>query len=85
MLFVVPGLLVTVGVYLQLKAKRAGLIILLIIGLYLAAMGVVHLLGGVVYLFGFWGGLLILMQSVLAVLTTILSLVSLKWRHAKTT
>jgi len=83
--FVMPGLLVSVGAYLHvLKGKRAGILILLLLGLFLTAMGLVHLSSGVFFVYGLIGGVLILTQSFLAMSTAILSLVNSKIRNAET-
>lgn len=75
-LFFLPGLFVAFGSYLHaLKGKTLGFVLLLIGGIFLTGMGLIHLVGGVFYVFGFGAGWIILTQSFLALMTVVLSLV----------
>lgn len=72
--FIVPGLLVAIGSYLHaVKRKTVGFVVLLVGGIFLTLMMLIHMLGGVFYVFGFWGGMAILSQGLLAIVTMILS------------
>lgn len=79
--FLVPGLLVAVGSYLHVIRKTIiGLVMLLIGTLFLTVMMFVHALGGVFYLYGFWGFGFIL-PSVTALVSAIASLFSIGQRN----
>lgn len=76
-LFIVPGLLVAFGSYLHtLQGKTLGLVMLLIGGIFLAGMSLIYFFGGAVfYVFGLWGGVVVILQSLMAILTVGSSLV----------
>ena len=75
-IFIVPGLLVAIGAYLHsVGPKTRGFVFLLVGGLFLTVMMFLHIFGGVFYMFGFWGGVVILSQSLMAVLAMISSLI----------
>ena len=81
LLFLLPGLLVAVGSYLHVMRKTIiGLVMLLIGTLFLTVMMFVHALGGVFYLYGFWGFGFIL-PSVTALVSAIASLFSIGQRN----
>ena len=74
-LFIIPGSLVAIGSYLDaVKRKTVGFVVLLVGGIFLTLMMLIHMFGGVFYVCGFWGGIVILSQGLLAILTMILSL-----------
>lgn len=76
LLFIVPGLLVAIGSYLHAaREKTSGFVILLVGGIFLTVMMLIHIFGGVFYVFGLLGGVVILSQSLMAILTMISSLV----------
>lgn len=71
--FFVPGALVAIGSYFRaVKRKTAGLILLLIGGIFLTLMTLIYFFSGAVfYLFGLAGGIVVLLQGVLALITMI--------------
>lgn len=72
-LFLLPGLLVATGAYLHaVKRRTAGLILLLIGGIFLTLMMLVYFFSGAVfYLYGIGGGVIVLLQGLLALITMI--------------
>ena len=76
LLFVLPGILVTVGSYFHAaRNKTSGLVILFIGGIFLTLMGLIHFFGGVFYVFGLLGGTVVLLQSLMAIITMVSSFV----------
>lgn len=77
-LFIVPGSLVAIGSYLHaVRRKTVGFVIVLVGGIFLTVMSLIYFFGGAVfYLFGLWGGVLVLSQSLMAIITVISSLVA---------
>src|SRR5688572_28383080 len=77
LLIFVPGLLVAIGCYFHaVRRKTAGLILLLIAGIFLTLMMLLYLFSGAVfYLFGLAGGIVILLQGLLALITMLLVVV----------
>ena len=77
LLFLLPGLLVAVGSYFHaVRSKTTGFIFLLVGGIFLTLMMLIHFFsGGVFYMFGLAGGLVILLQGMLALITIILVIV----------
>jgi hypothetical protein len=74
-LFMGPGLLVAIGSYVLVsRGKVAGLVMVMLGGLFLTGMTLIHMFGGVFYVFGVQAAVLILLQSFCAILTLILSL-----------
>lgn len=79
LLFGLPGLLFMIGAYLHaVKQKTAGLVIVILIGLFLTVLGVIFFFGGGFYVFGLRQGTLVFTQAGLAAVTAILSLFFLK-------
>ncbi|HEY8187294.1 MAG TPA: hypothetical protein VIF64_14565 [Pyrinomonadaceae bacterium] len=75
-LFILPGLLVGIGSYLHaIAGKSSGFFLILIGGAFLIIMMFIHLFGGVFYLFGLWGGLIIVSEALMGLVTLILSAV----------
>lgn len=75
LLYFLPGLLVAAGSYLHaVRRKTAGFLLVLVVGILLTLMMFVHLVGGVFYLYGIGGGLIILGQGLLALITVVASL-----------
>ena len=75
LLYFLPGLLVAAGSYLHaMRDKTAGFVLVLVVGILLTLMMFVHLVGGVFYLYGIGGGLIILSQGLLALITVVASL-----------
>lgn len=68
-----PGVLVATGSYLDsVRRKTAGLVLLLVGGIFLTLMTLIHFFSGAVfYLYGTAGGSVILLQGVLALITMI--------------
>lgn len=77
MLFIVPGMLVALGSMLHAaRDKTSGIILLSIGSIFLTLMTLVYVFGGAIfYVFGLFGGIVILSQAVMAILTLILALV----------
>jgi hypothetical protein len=77
LLFLLPGLLVAIGSYFDaVKSKMAGLILLLVGGIFLTLMMLIHFFSGAVfYIYGTAGGLVVLLQGLLALITMISLLV----------
>lgn len=73
LLFFLPGLLVAVGSYFHaVRTRTAGLILLLVGGIFLTLMMLVHFFSGAVfYFFGVAGGFAILLQGLLALVAMI--------------
>jgi hypothetical protein len=73
LLFFLPGLLVAIGSYLHsVRRRTTGLILLLIGGIFLTLMVLgLFFSGAVFYLYGIPGGVVILLQGVLALITMI--------------
>jgi hypothetical protein len=79
--FLLPGLLVAVGSYLHVLRRRTiGLLMLVIGTLFLIVMMFVHTLGGVFYLYGYWG-FGFLLPSFTALVSGIASLFSIGKRN----
>lgn len=73
--FIIPGSLVAVGSYLDaVNRNTAGFVLILVGGIFVALMMLIHLIGGVFYVSGFWGGLVIVSQGLLAILAMVLAL-----------
>jgi hypothetical protein len=74
-LFIIPGSLVAIGSYFDaVKSKTVGFVVLLVGGIFVTVMTLVYVFGGAIfYVFGLLGGIVILSQALLAVLTMILS------------
>lgn len=77
LLFVVPGLLVAIGSVLHVTwRKTSGFVLLLIGSTFLVLISLIYFFGGAIfYVFGSWGGIVILTQAVVAIITAISSLV----------
>src|SRR5437879_491785 len=74
-LFFVPALMVCLGSYLHaVRRKMSGFILLWLGGAPLALWSIGGVFGGVLYLYGLWGGLGILAPSVPAIVSMIVSL-----------
>jgi hypothetical protein len=71
--FFLPGLLVAAGSYFHaVRSKTAGLILLLVGAIFLTLMALLHFFSGAVfYFFGLAGGIVILLQGLLAVITIV--------------
>lgn len=78
LMFLLPGLLVAVGSYLHgVRNKKAGLILLLLGGIFLVLMTLIHFFSGAVfYRYGTAGGVVVLLQGLFALLTMILVLLA---------
>lgn len=76
LLTVIPGLLVAIGSILHAtRDKTSGFVLLLIGGIFLTLMALVYFFGGAIfYGFELWGGIVVLSQAAMAVLTVISSL-----------
>jgi len=75
--FIIPGLLVAIGSYIHtLQGKTRGFVLLLVGGIFLTITMFIHIFGGVFYVYGLWGGGLILVQSSMALITVISSLIA---------
>jgi hypothetical protein len=77
LLNIIPGVLVATGSILHAaRGKTSGFVILLIGSIFLMLMTLVYVFGGAIfYWFGLGGGIIILSQAVIAILTLILALV----------
>lgn len=75
--FIIPGSLVALGSFFHaVKRKPFGFVVLLIGGLFLTVMALVYFFGGAIfYVFGSLGGIVILSQASLALLTIIVAVV----------
>jgi hypothetical protein len=73
LLFLLPGFMVAIGTYFHaVRSKRAGLILLLVGGIFLTLMMLIHFFSGAVfYVYGLGGGVVVLLQGVLALITMI--------------
>lgn len=73
--FIIPGSLVALGSYLDaVKRKTVGFVVLLVGGIFVTVMTLVYVFGGAIfYVFGLLGGIVILSQALLAVLTMIVA------------
>lgn len=76
-LFIIPGSLVAIGSYFDAaKRKTFGLVVLLVGGIFVTVMTLVYVFGGAIfYVFGLFGGIVILSQALLAILTMIVAAV----------
>jgi hypothetical protein len=76
-LFIVPGLLVAIGSYVHsVGLKTWGFVMLSVCGMFLTVMSLIYFFGGAIfYLFGLSGGVIVLSQSLMAIITVISSLV----------
>lgn len=76
--FIIPGSLVAIGSYLHaVKRKTVGFVLVLVGGIFLTVMSLIYFFGGAVfYLFGLLGGVIVLSQSLMAIITVISSLVA---------
>jgi hypothetical protein len=77
LLQVVPGVLVAIGSILHAcKGKTSGFVLLLLGSIFLILLTLVYVFGGAIfYWFGLRGGVVVLSQALLALLTVISSLV----------
>ncbi len=77
LLQVVPGVLVAIGSILHAsKGKTSGFVLLLLGSIFLILLSLVYVFGGAIfYWFGLPGGIVVLSQALLALLTVISSLV----------
>jgi hypothetical protein len=77
LLFVIPGFLVAIGSILHAaRGKTSGFVLLLVGSIFLTVMTLVYVVGGAIfYVFGLAGGIVILSQSLTAILTVISSAV----------
>jgi hypothetical protein len=75
--FVVPGVLVAIGSYIHTRREKTlGFVMLIVGGIFLITASLIYFFGGVVfYAFGLWGGVIVLSQSLMAIITVISSLV----------
>jgi hypothetical protein len=72
---IIPGSFVAMGSYLDaVKSKTFGFVVLLVGGIFVTVMTLVYVFGGAIfYVFGLLGGIVILVQALLAIVTMILS------------
>lgn len=74
-LYLTPAMTVALGSYLHVvRRRRIGWVMLMLGGLILTAIMSVLALGGLFYLYGLWGGILILGPSATSIMTMLTSL-----------